>query len=103
MIGRPCKPDPDVNWLWRTLLPNTPLPACNSSNEVAATPATDGASQPCAKVQRSWLRKLWPERSQIQIDGVGQSQQLTAFHHRDAALFHRQRQFAMFERERFLA
>jgi hypothetical protein len=39
----------------------------------------------------------------IQIDGGGQSQQLTALHHRDAALFHRQRQFAMFERERFLA
>jgi len=28
MANRPCKPDADLNWLWRTLLPGTPLPAC---------------------------------------------------------------------------
>jgi hypothetical protein len=36
MVGRPCKPDPDVNWLWRTLLPNTPLPTCNMASEQSA-------------------------------------------------------------------
>jgi hypothetical protein len=33
MIGRPCKPDPDLNWLWRTLLPDTPVPACDSGQK----------------------------------------------------------------------
>ncbi len=31
------------------------------------------------------------------------SERLTALHHRDAALFHRQRQVAVFERQRFFA
>jgi hypothetical protein len=67
MIGRPCKPDPDMKWLWRTLLPGTPLPSCDSK-EVAATPVIteDGGARPLSLVQRSWLRKLWPERSQSQ-------------------------------------
>jgi hypothetical protein len=64
MIGRPCKPDPDLNWLWRTLLPNTPLPACDSTEAAAAPASIEGdAAQPPAQIQRSWLRKLLPENS----------------------------------------
>jgi hypothetical protein len=30
MTNRPCKPDADLKWLWRTLLPGMPLPACGT-------------------------------------------------------------------------
>jgi hypothetical protein len=33
MGGRPCKPDADLIWLWRTLLPDTPLPSCDSPTD----------------------------------------------------------------------
>lgn len=33
MADRPCKPDADLKWLWRTLLPGTPLPACGVPQE----------------------------------------------------------------------
>jgi hypothetical protein len=66
MVGRPCKPDPDVNWLWRTLLPNTPLPACNISNE----PCSDRIEEKPQRVATerepagpSWIRKFWPAKS----------------------------------------
>jgi hypothetical protein len=41
MVGRPCKPDPDVNWLWRTLLPDMPSPACGTSNDQLADCANE--------------------------------------------------------------
>jgi hypothetical protein len=65
MIGRPCKPDPDLNWLWRTLLPNTPMPACGSSSESAATPVSieDAAKSP-APAQKSRQRKDLSESPQ---------------------------------------
>jgi len=30
MASRPCKPDADLKWLWQTLLPGVPLPACGT-------------------------------------------------------------------------
>ena len=36
MIGRPCRPDADVLWLWQTLLPNTPFSACGTANDQSA-------------------------------------------------------------------
>jgi len=33
MINRPCKPDADLKWLWRTLLGSTPLPACGTPEQ----------------------------------------------------------------------
>jgi SAM-dependent methyltransferase len=36
MAGRPCKPDAELNWLWRTLLPGMPLPACGTAAHAAA-------------------------------------------------------------------
>jgi hypothetical protein len=58
MIGRPCKPDPDMAWLWRTVLPDTPLPACNLSKETVATPASEDRNlRAAAQHPRSWLRK----------------------------------------------
>jgi hypothetical protein len=43
MIDRPCKPDADLKWLWRTLLGSTPLPACGTS-EQTSTPAIEGTA-----------------------------------------------------------
>jgi hypothetical protein len=66
MIGRPCKPDPDVNWLWRTLLPDMPLPACDlaPTRDASAETVAKGGALSSAPAERSWLRKLWPLRSQ---------------------------------------
>jgi len=55
MIGRPCKPDPDLKWLWQTLLPGTPLPACGmpEKSDVATgesvKPVTDLSADPESK------------------------------------------------------
>jgi hypothetical protein len=65
MIGRPCKPDPDLNWLWRTLLPNTPMPACDSSAEATPVSIEDAAKSP-APAQNSRPRKDLSESSQSQ-------------------------------------
>jgi hypothetical protein len=65
MIERPCKPDADVKWLWQTLLPNTPLPACGMADDHSAAVADDEADHGAhAREQagRSWLRKLCPVR-----------------------------------------
>jgi len=66
MVGRPCKPDPDVNWLWRTLLPNTPVPACNINDE-RCDDRTDEKPGRAANAHEpagpSWIRKFWPAKS----------------------------------------
>jgi hypothetical protein len=69
MIGRPCKPDPDMNWLWRTLLPNTPLPSCGAEIHGAASADEEPNCAAHARKQAapSWLRKLWPVRSQSKL------------------------------------
>jgi hypothetical protein len=54
MIERPCKPDADVKWLWRVLLPNVPPPACDIAKDQSADPIDEQAGQ-------SWLGKLWPQ------------------------------------------
>jgi len=33
MVGRPCKPNADLKWIWQTLLPGVPLPACGSQEK----------------------------------------------------------------------
>jgi hypothetical protein len=58
MIGRPCKPDPDVNWLRRTLLPDTPPLACGMAND-KPTGMIDEERRAYAPAGRSWFRKLW--------------------------------------------
>jgi hypothetical protein len=69
MIGRPCKPDPDLNWLWRTLLPDTPVPACDSGqkHDPASEMLEEGGARPREPVERSWLHKLLPVRSQSEL------------------------------------
>jgi hypothetical protein len=65
MAGRPCKPDADIIWLWRTLLPNTPLPACNFRNERSADQIGQGADRVAhtrAQAGSSWLRSFWSEK-----------------------------------------
>jgi hypothetical protein len=37
--GRPCRPDADLNWLWRVFLPDTPPPRCGVPQN--ADPAKD--------------------------------------------------------------
>jgi hypothetical protein len=32
MTGRPCKPDGDLQKLWQTLMPGTPMPACGTGD-----------------------------------------------------------------------
>jgi len=62
MIGRPCKPDPDVDWLWRTLLPNMPSPACDMANDQSAGPIDDEPDRnknARQRAGRSWFRKFW--------------------------------------------
>ena len=39
MIGRPCRPDADFRRLWRTLMPDMPLPACGVSDQSDTEPA----------------------------------------------------------------
>jgi hypothetical protein len=66
MVGRPCKPDPDVNWLWRTLLPNTPLPGCNINDERCDDRSDEKpgrAANPREQAGPSWIRKFWPAKS----------------------------------------
>jgi hypothetical protein len=66
MVGRPCKPDPDVNWLWRTLLPDMPSPSCGTPNDQLADCANEEPQRNSNEDQQnrqSWLRKLWPERA----------------------------------------
>jgi hypothetical protein len=36
MINRPCRPDPDLQWIWQTLLPDTPYPSCSPQKDKAA-------------------------------------------------------------------
>jgi len=38
MASRPCRSDADTKWLWKTLFPGTPFPACDASE------AKDGAA-----------------------------------------------------------
>jgi hypothetical protein len=47
MANRPCKPDADLNWLWLTLLPGTPLPACGVPEE------SNSASNDSAKLAKN--------------------------------------------------
>jgi hypothetical protein len=48
MANRPCRPDTDLQRLWRTLLPGTPVPACGTAKDAAAAtaPATDAPLKP---------------------------------------------------------
>jgi hypothetical protein len=65
MIARPCRPDADVKWLWQTLLPNTPLPACDMANDQSAGFAhekADHGAHAREQAGRSWLDKFWPLR-----------------------------------------
>jgi len=36
MINRPCRPDPDLQWIWQTLLPDTPYPSCGLQKDKAS-------------------------------------------------------------------
>jgi hypothetical protein len=67
MIERPCKPDADVQWLWQTLLPDTPFSACGTANDHSAG-IVDEEPDRRAHVRelagRSWFRTFWPVRSQ---------------------------------------
>jgi hypothetical protein len=50
MATRPCKPNTEMQWLWRALLPDTPFPGCGVP-EAASTPtdangADDRANAP---------------------------------------------------------
>jgi hypothetical protein len=38
MANRPCKLDADLEWIWRTLLPDTPFPACPVPGAQSAEP-----------------------------------------------------------------
>jgi hypothetical protein len=43
MTNRPCKPNTEMQWLWRVLLPDVPLPGCPvatepSRNDTSAAP-----------------------------------------------------------------
>jgi hypothetical protein len=38
MTHRPCKPDADLKWLWRTLLGSTPLPVCGTPEQADSAP-----------------------------------------------------------------
>jgi hypothetical protein len=65
MIGRPCRPDEDVKWLWQTLLPNTPLPACGMADDQSADfdhRKADHDAHAREQAGQSWLRKFWPVR-----------------------------------------
>jgi hypothetical protein len=67
MIERPCKPDADVKWLWRVLLPTMPPPACDMAKDQSAGPIDEAAYRdPNARkpAGKSWFGKLWPQRSQ---------------------------------------
>lgn len=46
MINRPCKPDADLKWLWRTLLGSTPLPACGTPEQADPTAIESNAAAP---------------------------------------------------------
>jgi hypothetical protein len=48
MNSRPCKPDADLQWLWQTLLPGTPLPSCPAPDKSKAV-ASDGAKRKKAR------------------------------------------------------
>jgi hypothetical protein len=66
MIERPCKPDADVQWLWQTLLPNTPLPACGTANDQFAgiiDEEPDRHLHAREHAGRSWLRKFLARKS----------------------------------------
>jgi len=66
MIGRPCRPDADVQWLWQALLPNTPFSACGKANDQSAGIIDEEPGrQRLAREQagRSWLRKFWPAKA----------------------------------------
>jgi hypothetical protein len=66
MIERPCKPDADVKWLWRTLLPNMPLPACETANDQSLGPTDEEAVRSPHARERAgrWHRKFWSGRFQ---------------------------------------
>jgi hypothetical protein len=56
MAERPCKPGEDLKRLWRTLLPDTPFPACGvprDSDEIAGdavgSAAPDNTAEPNRK------------------------------------------------------
>jgi hypothetical protein len=42
MASRPCKPDADLKRIWRTILPDTPFPACGAPPQ-SETDADDAA------------------------------------------------------------
>jgi hypothetical protein len=55
-----------MKWLWRTLLPNTPFPACGTANDAPVAVIegeADRDAQPRAQVTKSWLRKFWPAKA----------------------------------------
>jgi hypothetical protein len=68
MIGRPCRPDPDMNWLWRTLLPDTRLPTCGSDVQDAGSVNEPSQFAAPSRARRTWLRKLWPLSVSIGIE-----------------------------------
>jgi hypothetical protein len=58
-----------MNWLWRTLLPHTPLPSCGAEIHGAASvdEEPNRAAHASKQAGRSWLRKLWAVRSQSKL------------------------------------
>jgi hypothetical protein len=43
MTNRPCKPNTEMQWLWRVLMPDTPLPGCGLPEATSASIDADGA------------------------------------------------------------
>jgi hypothetical protein len=58
MANRPCKPDADMNRLWQTLLPGTPMPACGvpKDGEAAAHADDKRAPDTAGESQKSRVR-----------------------------------------------
>jgi hypothetical protein len=46
MAGRPCKPDSDLQRLWRLLLPSTRFPACGVPENPDAAASDDAGLAP---------------------------------------------------------
>jgi hypothetical protein len=55
-----------MNWLWRTLLPDTPPPACNIDDDQCNERIEEKrrrAANAREQAGASWIRKLWPAKS----------------------------------------
>jgi hypothetical protein len=65
MADRPCKPDADLKWLWRTLLGSTPLPVCGAperANAAAIESTTAAPDVPSDAEARADRRVRKPEK-----------------------------------------